>query len=98
MGPFRHDSSAATMVTALAAQIVAVGHVNSVAAAWTELATRAMTATGSVATMQTPSALVHIASAPRGHSAERLPTLGGWPAGLDLSKALRQCASDVANV
>lgn len=74
--------------TALAAKTVAVGHVSSVVAAWMEVVTRAMTATGTVATMQTLSACLHGASALRGHSAESVSTLVGWPAGLDMSKSL----------
>lgn len=74
--PFRHDSFAVTTATALAAQTVAVGHVNSVAAAWTGLATRAMTVMGSVATMQMQFVWLDIASAPKGRFAERIPALG----------------------
>lgn len=82
---FHHDRSAVTTVTALGAQTAAVGHASSVAAAWTGLATRAMTVTGTVATTQMQYARVDGASALKGRFAEGSLALRGWPIALNLA-------------
>lgn len=97
---FRHDSSAVTTVTALGARTAAVGHVSSVAAAWTGLATRATTVTGTVATTQMQYARVNGASALKGRFAEGLLALRGWPTALNLTTCcvLGQDTSNLASM
>lgn len=62
-----------------------MGHASSVAAAWTGLATRAMTVTGIVATTQMQHARVDGASALKGRFAEGSLALRGRPTALNLA-------------